>query len=392
MDAPALVPATKIGVIAAAGAAGVGEDEDALLVVHESRGFCEIRRCRTAPTLVSERWSGTWDDNLALARLADAAGLDFLLPVARWVGFGGAINFNDGVLDPVTLAAGLLAETSRITVFATIHTAFFHPLAVAKQMATVDQIGHGRAALNVVAGWNEPEYEAFGMELPRSHDDRYALAQEWLDIVRRAWSEESKFDHDGRYFRLRGIESMPKPYSGRVPIINAGASQQGRDFAARNASYLFTPFADPSTDGAQVVARTSREARQRYGRDIGVIALAYVVCRPTRQEAVDYHRHYAEEHADWDAVDNMMVLQGLHAQSFTKEMLATFRGRFAGGGGGYPVIGSPDDVADEIAKIARAGFAGMTLCCVNYLADLPLFVQEVLPRLEQRGIRASHAL
>ncbi|MBA2517956.1 MAG: LLM class flavin-dependent oxidoreductase, partial [Solirubrobacterales bacterium] len=159
-----------------------------------------------AVTRVPERWSGSWEDNLALGRLSDEVGLDFLLPIARWIGYGGTTNFHEGVLDPVTWAAGLLATTSRITVFSTIHTAFNHPIVTAKQLATLDQIGRGRAGINVVAGWNKPEYDTFGVELPQDHDSRYALAQEWIDVIRRIWTEETPFDHQGRFFSLEHVE------------------------------------------------------------------------------------------------------------------------------------------------------------------------------------------
>ena len=120
-----------------------------------------------AVTKAPDRWTGSWEDNLRLAKIADEAGIDFLLPIARWIGYGGETNFHEGVLDPTTWAAGLLANTKRISIFATIHTAFNHPIVVAKQMATVDHIGGGRAGINIVAGWNKPEYDTFGMDLPQ---------------------------------------------------------------------------------------------------------------------------------------------------------------------------------------------------------------------------------
>jgi len=292
-------------------------------------------------TKVPERWSGSWEDNLALARLSDTVGVDFLLPIARWIGYGGQTNFHEGVLEPVTWAAGLLAATERIAVFATIHTAFNHPIVSAKQLATLDRIGGGRAGINVVAGWNKPEYDTFGIDLPTSHDDRYAYSQEWWEIVNRIWTSGEPFDHEGRFFRLEHVVGDPKPLEGMLPVLNAGASPQGRDFAARNANYLFTPFAEVD-DGAQTVRQVTGDAAERYGRTMGVLTLSHVVCRPTRAEAEEYLAYYAGSHADWEAVDNLMRLQGLHAQSFSKEMLATFRGRFAAGHGSYPLIGDPD--------------------------------------------------
>jgi alkanesulfonate monooxygenase SsuD/methylene tetrahydromethanopterin reductase-like flavin-dependent oxidoreductase (luciferase family) len=109
--------------------------------------------------------------------------------------------------------------------------------------------------------------------------------------------------------------------------------------------------------------------------------------RPTHAEAVDFRNYYAEEMADWDAVDNLMALQGVHAQSFTPEMLLMFRDRFAAGHGTVPIIGSPDEVADEIARYHAAGFAGMTVAFLDYAGEFPYFAQEVLPRLEAKGVR-----
>ncbi|ONI79658.1 monooxygenase [Actinosynnema sp. ALI-1.44] len=339
-----------------------------------------------AITTAPERWSGTWADNLRLARLADEVGIDFLLPVARWTDWGRDSEFQRNVLDPLVWATGMLAHSTRIRVYTTVHTAFHHPVVAAKQLATADHVSSGRIGLNIVAGWHAPEYEMFGLTLPDDHDTRYALAQEWWDVVSRIWSSAEPFDHSGQFFRLGRVVGMPKPYHGnRVPIINAGSSQQGRSFAARNADHAFTVVAGPD-DGADVVAGIRAEARS-YGRDVGVLTIGHVVCRPTRAEAEDYLRYYADERADWSAVDEVMRLQGLHAQSFTREMLATFRHRFAAGHGSCPLVGDPDDVAGAIAAFAQAGFDGIGLSFLNYADELGYFAQEVMPRLSALGVR-----
>ncbi|GAA3669026.1 LLM class flavin-dependent oxidoreductase [Arthrobacter ginkgonis] len=339
-----------------------------------------------AVTKIDERWSASWEDNLRMAKIADAAGFDFLLPIARWIGYKGETNFHGQVLDPIAWAAGLLASTERISVFSTVHTAFNHPLVIAKAIATLDQIGGGRAGLNIVAGWNQPEYEAMGVDMPQEHDARYAFAQEWWDIIRQAWQREDIFDHKGEFFSLEHVESAPKPAGGRAPILNAGSSGQGREFAARNSDFVFTIIPDVET-GAGIAASLKEQARSQHNREVGVLTLGHVVCRPTREEAEEYVRYYAEENADWGAVDYLMNLQGLHAQSFTPEMLATMRSRFASGHGSLPIFGTPDDVADAIAAVHEAGFAGMTLAFVDYAGELPYFAEEVLPRLEAKGVR-----
>src|SRR6266481_758149 len=152
-------------------------------------------------TKVPERWSASWPDCLALARLADEAGLDFMLPIARWKGYGGATEFHGHSLETMTWAAGLLAATERITVFGTVHAPLFNPVIAAKEFVTADHIGEGRFGLNLVAGWNEGEFEMFGVR-QRDHAARYAFAQEWLDAVKRAWAEPGAFDVAGQFLTL----------------------------------------------------------------------------------------------------------------------------------------------------------------------------------------------
>jgi FMNH2-dependent dimethyl sulfone monooxygenase len=336
-------------------------------------------------TKVPERWSNSWENNIRLAQLADEAGIEFLLPIARWIGYGGETDFHGSVLETLTWATGLLAHTKRVNVFATVHTAFIHPVVAAKQLATADQLGQGRLGLNVVAGWNKPEYDAFGIDLPQAHADRYALAQEWFDVVTKIWNHDGPFDWNGKYFKLKGIYGFPRPYDGVPPIMNAAGSGEGRMFAARNANFLFKIAIDVAAEKHEVDDIRARAAA--LGRNTGVFTLCHVVCRPTKKEAEDYYHHYADEMADWGAVDNLMRLQGLHAQSFPAEALRTMRSRFAAGHGTYPLVGDPDTIVKEMQKIPAAGYAGCTLSFVDYVAEFPYFRDEVLPRLERLGLR-----
>ena len=135
-----------------------------------------------AVTKVPERWSGSWPDNLKLARMADAAGIEFMLPVARWKGYGGDTDYMGTTLETLTWASGLLASTERLIVFGTVHAPLFNPIIAAKEFVTADHIGAGRFGLNIVVGWNEDEFDMFGVK-QREHEQRYEFAQEWLDAV-----------------------------------------------------------------------------------------------------------------------------------------------------------------------------------------------------------------
>src|SRR6195256_1157897 len=99
--------------------------------------------------------------------------------------------------------AGRRAPPTQTPVFASVSGPLFHPLIAAKEFVTADHIGAGRFGLNIVAGWNEGEFEMFGVT-QRAHDDRYEFAEEWLAVVKRAWGTEEQFDFKGQFFDLRG--------------------------------------------------------------------------------------------------------------------------------------------------------------------------------------------
>ena len=132
-------------------------------------------------------------------------------------------------------------------------------------------------------------------------------------------------------------------------------------------------------------------AARKYCHDIEVFSIGQVICRPSQQEADDYYRHVNIEHADWGAIERMMALRKITPQTTTREEYAAKRQYFAANAvGGYPFVGTPDRVAEELAVISRAGVRGIAVSFVNYLRELPYFCDEVLPRLERMGLREKH--
>lgn len=330
-----------------------------------------------------ERWVANWQNNLKLGQMLDEAGIDFMLPIARWIGYGGETDFHGGVLETITWATALLASTKRITVFGTIHTVANHPVVIAKQLATMAQVGGDRVGLNIVAGWNKPEYEALGLTLPDDHETRYGYAQEWLDVIKKLWTHETPFDWNGKYFQLKGTYSTPRP-AVTPPILNAAGSVQGRDFASRNANFLFTPAIDLARSKDEV--DELKTMGQNNGRKVDVLTFSHVVCCPTEAEAKARWQQILDN-ADWEAVDNLVRLQFAHAQSFPHDLLALIRERMAAGHGGFPLVGTPAQVADGICSLHATGFRGTTLSFVDYVAEFPYFRDTVLPILHARGIR-----
>src|SRR5262245_53031342 len=338
-----------------------------------------------AVTLVPERWSGSWPDNLKLARMADEAGLDFLLPIGRWKGYGGDTDYQGATLETITWATGLLASTKHVTVFGTVHAPLFHPVIAAKAMVTADHISEGRFGLNIVVGWNEGEFAMFGVQ-QRDHDARYEYAQEWIDIIKMIWSDKEDFDFRGKYLDMKGIRGKPKPLGGARPIImNAGASPTGQAFAIRNCDAFFLQASRTSLDEtAKRVANAQNRAKEQ-GRAVGV-----VTCKPTRKEAEEYFHHCIVEHADWAAVDSILGMKNISPQTVPMQEYLAQRSGFAQGMGGLSIVGDPDHVAQQLIDLSRAGLTGVALSLVNYADELPYFCDEVMPRLQRAGVRAPH--
>jgi alkanesulfonate monooxygenase SsuD/methylene tetrahydromethanopterin reductase-like flavin-dependent oxidoreductase (luciferase family) len=346
-------------------------------------------------TTVPERWDASWQHNLQLAQMADDVGLECMVPIARWKGYGGQTNVNGSSFESIAWACGLLAGTRHINVFCTVHVPLIHPIVAAKQMATVDHVGGGRLGVNVVCGWNEDEFQMFGVD-KHEHDDRYAQGDEWWSIIRRVWSDEPPFDFDGRFYQLGMVQGEPRPYADEPPMMmNAGSSPRGRTFAIENSDMHFDGVRSPE-DSVERVADTKARART-LGREVQVWTPVGIICRPSQSQADEYIAHLVE-HADWGALGHLAQLHANDARTRTDvEGVHRRRGddpveRQVLARGSYCAIGDADHVAAELRRLHGVGFDGLVLNFVNYLEELPYFAQEVLPRVERSGARLAGAL
>lgn len=338
-----------------------------------------------AITDVPERWTAGWQDNLTAAQIADRAGLEFFLPIARWRGFGGKNRVREWSFETFTWAAALSAATDRIGLFMTVHVPLVHPLYAAKSLATVDHISQGRAGLNIVCGWNPKEFGMFGVPLV---EKGYDQAAEWLEIVEKLYASDEPLDYAGTYYSLTEAVSRPASLQTPRPVtMNAAFGGPGRDFAAGHCDYLFTTFTEIAEAGKHVV--DIGERAEKNGRQVGVYTVCHVVCRETQAEAEDYYTRYAVTMADHAAVDQHMAGKKEFSQSHDRDAYERYRQRFAGGAGSYPLIGTPERIADEMIAISEQGYAGIALSFVNYTQELPYFCDRVLPLLKKAGLRVE---
>ncbi len=334
-------------------------------------------------TRAPERWQAKWPDIVRLAQMADRAGFEFFLPIARWKGFGGETNSREWSFETLTFAAALAGATERIALFSTVHVPMVHPVFAAKALATIDHASGGRAGINIVCGWNPEEFQAFGLE-PVA--ERYAQGLEWYDIICRIHAGGGPFDYDGAYYRLRGVSGQPAPLQRPRPVtLNAAFSPPGRDFAARAADFLFTTFTSIDAGRATITDMAARAAAA--GREVGVYTTCHVVCRPAQAEAEAEYERYAVTLEDTGAVDRHMAGKAANSGSHDESAYRLYRKRFAGGAGTFPLVGTPQHIAAQMVHMSDAGFAGTTVSFLNFTGELPYFVQTVLPLLREAGLR-----
>ena len=332
----------------------------------------------------------TWPNTVALAKLADEMEFEAIVPVARWRGFGGAHDPQGPGFEAYTWAAGIAASTTKSGVVSTSHVSLNHPIIAAKQCAVIDHISNGRFTLNVVCGWNGPEMEMFDVPLTR-HDDRYACAEEWLAIVKRLWTEDEDFDHDGRFYRIKKGYLRPKPIQKPYPaIMNAGSSERGRHFAAKNCDLVYTVLRTHDIDACTAhVAGYHRLAREEYGRAIRVWTLATIVQGETEKEARQFYDHYVHEKGDWVAAGNVVAAMAaeINERNYLPERARAMAEMFVSGWGGHTLIGTKEQIVDGLIALSRMGLDGVLLSWPRFEAGMREFRDVTYPLLKQAGLR-----
>jgi alkanesulfonate monooxygenase SsuD/methylene tetrahydromethanopterin reductase-like flavin-dependent oxidoreductase (luciferase family) len=361
-----------------------------------------------AMSVAEDRWKADWQEITEVAKMSDEAGIEFILPIARWRGLGGDSDMWGRSFETFTQAAALGSMTKKTGIFVTAHVPVFTPVFVAKAISTLDHITNGRVGLNIVCGWNADEFRMHGVAIDGEH--RYDQGLEWASVVERILKGEPEFDFKGQYYDLQGLTTDPLPVQKpRPPIMSAGSSAGGQAFAAKIADILFTTFSSLDQIKASMLSLKAQAAA--HGRTPDIYGQTFFICRPTRKEAEDYYYHFAEEKADLGALNYMKrqktatiskrTLAGETEADRTIMQRMTEPDRLGVGRmehstgkrysgmfpGIYPIVGTPDDVVAELVRIQQIGIAGATAVFMNYLKELPYFVQEVLPRLERLGLR-----
>jgi FMNH2-dependent dimethyl sulfone monooxygenase len=256
----------------------------------------------------------------------------------------------------------------------------FHPLVMAKMGATLDHISNGRWGLNVVSGFSSETDQIGKTLLP--HDERYRQTEDYITIMKGLWTAEpGSFSYRSDFYTIEKGYVSPLPLQKpHPPIANAGVSQAARQMTARLCDWAFIGAQSP--DDCAAVAADFKHRASCYDRTIRCASYPFVLWRETEREAQQERRKILD-HMDRTGVENFARAMGISSGSydnFTLEMLAL-------GAGAMPIIGTKEHVAEGLAKLYRDGLDGMLLVFLSYLEDTLRFEKEILPLLEQLGVR-----
>ena len=295
-------------------------------------------------------------------------------------------------MPPIAGARTLCTRSSRKTLASSAPRAAASSTAelliAAKQSAAIDHISDGRFILNVVTGWVQPEIEMFGQPM-LSHEDRYACAEEWLAIIKRLWTEDDSFDHEGRFFKIKKGYLAPKPIQYPHPaIMNAGASELGRHYAVKNCDLVFTVIRTGGLEECTRHVQAYHELAREYGRDIKVWTLVNIVQGETEKEARDFYNYYVHQQGDWAAAKNMVEIFSLETnkRNVPPERMRPLQEAFIQGWGGLPVVGTREQVVDALATLSKAGLDGLLVAFPRYEEGMRDFPRQELSVAQAGGI------
>jgi FMNH2-dependent dimethyl sulfone monooxygenase len=322
----------------------------------------------------------TFDSNVRIARAAETAGFDFLFPVAKWRGYGGKTDYLGTSLETMTWAGAMLARTSRIRVFSTVHVPMFHPFVAAKMGATLDHIGKGRWGLNVVSGWSEREFAQMAIPvLP--HRERYRRTAAYIEVVKGLWTAEpGTFSYDSQWYKIINGFISPMPVQRpHPPIANAGVSEDAKELVARLCDWAFiSPFS------FETVAPLTTEIKARardYDREVKCCCYPFVLWRDS-ERAAEEEIARLKQNIDIEAARNWSDGLAGHSGSFGGFSLEMF----AVGAGALPVVGSTEQVASKLRDLYRAGMDGILMVFLDYYNDTLRFQREIMPLLRQMEV------
>ncbi|MEH1954300.1 LLM class flavin-dependent oxidoreductase [Nostoc sp.] len=337
--------------------------------------------------------------------------------------------------EPFTLLSALASVTEHIGLVATASTTYDQPYHIARRFASLDHISGGRAGWNIVTTANPDAALNFGLEEEVEHDERYRRAREFYDVVTGLWDSFADdafirdveagiyFDpaklhvlnHQGKYLSVRGPLNIARPVQGWPVIVQAGASEAGRQLAAETAEAVFAPAGN--LEAGKALFADIKGRAQAIGRDpdsIKILPGALVIVGETIAEAhakrlhLDSLVHYDSGIASlnsalgydvsgFDPDGPLPEIPSTNAGHSSRERVIALAQREnltirqlaqrIGSYGGLAFVGTPQSIADDMEQwLIEEGSDGFNIMFPFLPEGLNDFVDKVVPELQRRGI------
>jgi FMN-dependent oxidoreductase (nitrilotriacetate monooxygenase family) len=384
-----------------------------------------------------------FDRFIEMAQTAERGLFDMLFSAdtpTAWTTVDKALNRQhySAWLEPFTLLTALVPYTRHIGLVCTRSTSFDPPFTVARMFATLDLICHGRAGVNIVTTGNPRGALNYSQEAHLEKAERYQVAEEYIDVLKGLWDswdadafvrdrETSTFfewdkmhvlNHKGKYFQVEGPLNVPRSPQGQPVIVQAGASEQGRELAARSADVIFG--ASQSIELAQAFYADVKGRLAKYGRqpgDLKILPGLSVTVAETKEAAqakadelqdlihpdhglaflsrrighnlTNENPDAKVEDLNLEAVDDVGTRSGqmidlARSKGWTRRQLYQ---HFAAARGHMVLVGTPVEVADTMQEWFENGACdGFNIIPSLFPDEFDSFVDMVVPELQRRGI------
>lgn len=341
-------------------------------------------------------------------------------------------------LDPFIPLSAIARVTEHVGLIATVSSVFQHPYHIARQVLSLDHLSGGRVAWNVIASRQQAAAYLFGYDGLPNHDDRYAIAEEAVEVVIALWESWQAgsliadqrsgvftdptrihpIDHEGKHFRVKGALNVPRSPQGRPVLLQAGGSPQGTALAAKYADAVFS--VSHTLDGAQEFYADVKAQVKRNGRDpdqVSILPGLFPVLGSTEAEA-HKRKEWLDEVAGfdrelealtrtlglqpgdlqldkrlpWDLLENTEVTGSKGFQSAILDLARrdnlTVRQLLDKNPNGHrSIVGTPEQVADNIEEwFTHRGADGFNLNVDYFPGGLENLVDQLVPELQRRGL------
>ncbi|MET0285946.1 MAG: LLM class flavin-dependent oxidoreductase [Polyangiales bacterium] len=339
--------------------------------------------------------------------------------------------------EPLTILSALAAVTEKIGLVGTLTVSYSEPFNVARQFASLDHISGGRAGWNVVTSWLEGSAANYSKQAHLAHDVRYQLADEYLEVVRGLWDSYEDdalvhdkasgqfidadklhaLDHQGKFFSVKGPLNISRGPQGQPVIFQAGASEDGKNFASRQSDAIFVT--SQGFEEAQEYYRDVKARADAFGRnpdELVIVPAARPLVGDTREhaeqlykemaglESIDYalsmlarpFNEYDFKQHELDApFPEQAFVAGANSQQSAQERirgwlraeplsLRQVAQRFANPRDEF--VGTAEQVADALQKWFEGRAADGFMLFESLPGQLEVFVEKVVPILQQRGL------